>query len=40
MVDEKLDDAKSDGERQKKYELMRIKMKLEKDIERVKYKLN
>ena len=40
IVNEKIDDAKGDGAREKKYELMRIKQKLEKDIERIKYHLN
>ena len=40
IVDEKIEDAKSDNERQKKYELMRIKQKLEKDIERIKFHLD
>ena len=39
MVNEKLEDAKSDGDREAKYELMRIQNKLEKDIERIKYGL-
>ena len=40
IVEEKIDDAKSDSERQKKYELMRIKNKLEKDIKRIEYRLD
>lgn len=40
IVNEKIEDAKGDNERQKKYELMRIKQKLEKDIERIKYHLD
>lgn len=40
MVDEKLEDAKSDNDRKKKYELMRIKSKLEKDIDRIEFKLD
>jgi hypothetical protein len=40
IVEEKIDDAKSDSERQKKYELMRIKNRLEKDIKRIEYRLD
>lgn len=39
IIDEKIDDAKSDGDKKAKYELMRVKNKLEKDIQRVKYNL-
>lgn len=39
MVEEKIEDAKSDNERSKKYELMRIQQKLKKDIERIEYHL-
>lgn len=39
MVKEKIEDAKGDGEREKKYQLMRIEQKLEKDIERIKFNL-
>ena len=35
MVDEKIDDAKSDGNKQEKYQLMRMRSKIEKEIERV-----
>lgn len=40
LVNEKIDDAKGDNARKEKYELMRIKQKLEKDIERIKYRLD
>jgi hypothetical protein len=40
LVDEKIDDAKSDSQRDKKYQLMRIKHKLEHDIERIEFNLN
>jgi hypothetical protein len=39
IVNEKIDDAKSDGDKKAKYELMRVKAKLEKDIERIKFNL-
>ena len=39
IVDEKLEDARSDGSRRKKYELMRIKHKLEREIDRIRYNL-
>lgn len=39
ICEEKLEDAKSEGEREKKYELMRIKNRLEKDINRIKFNL-
>ena len=39
MVREKIDDAKSDGNKEAKYELMRIENKLEKDIDRIKFGL-
>ena len=40
IVNEKIDDAKSDNNRKAKYELMRIQQKLKKDIERIEYNLN
>ena len=40
IVEEKLEDAKGDGKREEKYQLMRIKQKLEKDIDRIKYRLD
>lgn len=40
VVEEKLEDSKSDGDREKKYKLMRIKNQLEKDINRIKYRLS
>jgi hypothetical protein len=40
IVNEKIDDSKSDNQRKEKYELMRIKQRLEKDIERIKYRLD
>ena len=41
IVESKIDDAKSnDDERDKKYQLMRIKNKLEKDISRIRYGLD
>lgn len=40
IVNEKIDDARSDSNRQSKYQLMRIKNKLETDIERIRYKLD
>lgn len=39
IVNEKIEDAKSSNERQKKYQLMRIKDRLEKDILRIKYNI-
>lgn len=39
MVKEKIEDAKSDGDKEAKYELMRIENKLEKDIDRIKFGL-
>jgi len=39
IVDEKIEDARSDGSRRKKYELMRIKHKLEREIDRIRYNL-
>ena len=38
VVNEKLDDAKSGDSREKKYELIRIKKKLEAELDRVKYR--
>lgn len=35
MIDEKIDDAKSDGNKQQKYQLMRMRSKVEKEIERI-----
>lgn len=40
LVNEKIEDARSDNSRKEKYELMRIKHKLEKDIERIKFRLD
>jgi hypothetical protein len=40
IINEKLDDAKSDSDKKSKYELMRIKNKLEHDIERLKFRLD
>ena len=40
IVEEKIDDAKADSARVKKYELMRIKNRLEKDIKRIEYRLD
>ena len=40
IVNEKIEDAKGEGEKGKKYELMRIQQKLKKDIERIQYNLN
>ena len=37
LVDEKIDDAKSRGETERKYELMRIKHKLERELSHVRY---
>ena len=39
IVDEKLEDSRSDGNRKSKYELMRIKNKLEQEIDRIRYNL-
>ena len=39
IVNEKIDDAKSDGDKQAKYQLMRIQQKLEKDVEKIKFNL-
>ena len=38
LTREKIEDAKSDNDRSKKYELMRIESKLEDELARVKYK--
>jgi len=40
LVEEKIEDAKGDGARDKKYQLMRIQQKLKKDIERIEYNLD
>lgn len=40
IVNEKINDAGSRGEKEKKYQLMRIKSKLEADIQRIKYNLD
>jgi hypothetical protein len=40
MVNEKIEDARSDQYKEKKYELMRIKNKLEDNISKIKYRLN
>ena len=40
IVKEKIEDAKSDNNKQAKYELMRIQQKLEADIERIRYHLD
>ena len=39
LVDEKIEDAKSDKKDKEKYQLMRIKAKLEKEIDRIKFGL-
>ena len=39
VVNEKLDDSKSDGNKNAKYQLIRIKKALESDIDRVRYRL-
>ena len=39
IVNEKIDDSRSDEDKEKKYQLMRIKQKLERDIERIRFKL-
>ena len=39
MVKEKLDDAKSEGRKEEKYKLMRLHDKLDKDIDRIKYRI-
>lgn len=39
IVEEKIDDAKSEGDKKNKYNLMRIHDKLENDIAKVKYRL-
>jgi hypothetical protein len=39
IVNEKIEDSRGDESKQKKYELMRIKNKLEDDIARIKYRL-
>jgi hypothetical protein len=39
IVNEKIDDAKSANDKQKKYQLMRIRDKLEKDIVRIRYNI-
>lgn len=40
ITNEKIEDAKSDGDKKAKYELMRIKQKLERDIERIEFNLD
>lgn len=40
IVTEKIEDAKGDQNKSKKYQLMRIKTKLENDIERIQYNLD
>lgn len=40
VVNEKIEDAKGENDKKEKYQLMRLKDKLEKDIQRVKYGLN
>ena len=40
IVNEKIEDAKSENDKKAKYELMRIRNKLVKDIERIEYNLN
>jgi len=40
IVNEKIEDAKSENDKKAKYELMRIRNKLIKDIERIEYNLN
>lgn len=39
ITEEKFRDAESDGDRKKKYDLMRIQNKLERDIRRIKYNI-
>ena len=39
IVDEKIEDAKSDASKQEKYALMRLKAKLESEHKRIKYNL-
>jgi len=40
IVDAKIEDSRNDNQKEKKYQLMRIKSKLEKDISRIKYGLD
>lgn len=40
IVNEKIDDAKGDGDKTAKYQLMRVRSQLERDIERIKYHLD
>jgi len=40
IVEAKIEDSRNDEQKEKKYQLMRIKGKLEKDIARIKYRLN
>lgn len=40
IVNEKVDDAKSDADKSKKYQLMRLKQKLENDIRRIQFSLS
>jgi len=40
IVDAKIEDSRNDDQKEKKYQLMRIKSKLEKDIARIKYRLD
>jgi len=40
IVNEKIEDAKGDTDKQKKYQLMRIKHKLENDIKRIQFRLD
>ena len=39
VVNEKIEDSRGDENKAKKYELIRIKKKLENDLDRVKYRL-
>ena len=39
MLDEKIDDARGDGNRQAKYSMMRTRAELQKALEQIKYGL-
>ena len=39
MLDEKIDDARGDGNRQAKYSMMRTRAELQKSLEQIKYGL-
>ncbi|MNI98413.1 hypothetical protein D3C77_756020 [compost metagenome] len=40
LVNEKIEDARGAGDKQKKYQLMRIKQRLEGDLRRIQYRMS